>query len=161
MYQEPVSTGSVCVQRGADRAEQDARPCHICRERATWDLLHNFYQREDVAYTYITKLDNSLCEATMTLEQTRLTLAHCEAALVASWEKLSEERLAHQRELHSATELVHQAVEAAKLSGHFVDRFEGKVVELQAALDAKDAAQTRESPDNAPRNRAMMSMPSF
>jgi hypothetical protein len=107
--------------------------------------LHNFYQREDAAHTYITKLNDSLCEATTTLEQTRLTLAHCEAALVASWEKLGEERLAHERELDDAMQLVHQTIEEAKLSGHLADRLECKVIELQTALDAKDADQRQGS----------------
>ena len=162
MSQQPVSTGSARVRRGADSAQQeDARPCQICRERANWDLLHNFYQREDTAHTYITKLNNSLCEATVTLEQARLTLIHCEAALVASWEKLGEERRAHQQDLDGAIQLVHQAVEGAKLSDHIAGSLECKVVELQAALDAKDAAQTRESPMEAPLNCAMVATPPF
>ena len=44
---------------------------------------------------HITKLNDNLYEATITLEQTWLTLMHCEAALVASWEKVTEECLAH------------------------------------------------------------------
>ena len=48
------------------------------------DTLREFQVREAVAYTYIQKLKNDLGRTTETLEQSRVTLTYCEAALVTS-----------------------------------------------------------------------------
>jgi hypothetical protein len=93
----------------------------------------------------ILQLAGDLCEITTALKNSRLALAHCEAALISSWEKLNEERLAHQAcrgELRDATMLVHRAVGAATQSGQAADVLATEAVELRAALQARQADLT-------------------
>ena len=100
--------------------------------------------RENTVHAHNLQLGENLCEITIALKNSRLALAHCEAALVSSWEELNEERLAHQAcrgELRDATMLVRRAVIAAARSGETADLLANEVVKLRAALHGRRTPQ--------------------
>jgi hypothetical protein len=110
------------------------------------DTLREFQVREAAAHAYIQKLKNDLGRTTETLEQSRVTLTHCEAALVASWEQAKQERLDHLRcreeltleltlehERHKeTTQLLDRVFKEAVRSGEIADRLGERVAALEA-----------------------------
>ena len=113
-----------------------------------------------MGHATILKLMESLREVNMDLKNSQLARAHCEAALLASWEKLSDERLAHQLsrgELRDATLLVHQAIHEARRSGQAADQLASEVVVLRAALESRQgpqAVRTEAPPSPTPHDSA-------
>jgi septal ring factor EnvC (AmiA/AmiB activator) len=108
--------------------------------------MRELHVREAAAHAYIQKLKNDLDRTTETLEQSRVTLTHCEAALVASWEQVQQERLGHvrcreelilelafERERHKeTTQLLDRVFKEATRSGEIADRLGERVAALEA-----------------------------
>lgn len=130
------------------------------------DASREYHVREAAAHAYIQKLKNDLDRTTETLEQSRVTLTHCEAALVASWEQMKQERLDHQRcreeltldltleltlerERHKETiDLLDRVFKEATRSGEIADRLGNRVAVLEAAEQNSQAPPVAEVPSN-------------
>jgi hypothetical protein len=126
------------------------------------DALREFQVREAAAHAYIQKLKSDLDRTTQTLEQSRITLTHCEAALVVSWEQGKQERLDHQRcreeltleltlerERHEeTTKMLDRVFKEATRSGEIADRLGDRVAALEAAERNSQAPRVAEVPSN-------------
>ena len=105
--------------------------CQICRDRSTWNILHESYRRLEDSRNYGLQLERDLVEARNTLEQSRFALMRSQEALSVCSTRLDEERLEfrdtqealnfeHERHKET-TELLGRVFEEARLSGELAD----------------------------------------
>lgn len=122
--------------------------CNVCEGRSTWDFLHDFYFRVEVARSYARSLENELYDARSLLHQSQNALGQCEASLQASCDDLNEERLEHrasreeltfERERHNETHVMLEKVfREAVRSGEVADLLRSKLTSLRAVSDVGD-----------------------
>ncbi|KFX89753.1 hypothetical protein V490_06825, partial [Pseudogymnoascus sp. VKM F-3557] len=116
--------------------------CQICRDRSTWNILHESYRRLEDEHNYGLKLERDLVEAGNTLEQSRFALIQSQEAFGACCTRLDEERLEFrgtqealnfERERHKETiELLERVLEEARQSGELADMRGRQVAMLQS-----------------------------
>ncbi len=105
--------------------------CQLCRDRSTWNILHESYRRLEDSCNYGLQLERDLVEARNTLEQSRFALMQSQEALSMCSTRLDEERLEFrgtqealnfELERHKETsELLGCVFEEARLSGELAD----------------------------------------
>ncbi|OBT85136.1 hypothetical protein VE02_05623 [Pseudogymnoascus sp. 03VT05] len=105
--------------------------CQLCRDRSTWNILHESYRRLEDSRNYGLQLERDLVEARNILEQSRFALMQSQEALSMCSTRLDEERLEfrctqealnfeHERHKET-TELLGRVFEEARLSGELAD----------------------------------------
>ncbi|KAL5344940.1 hypothetical protein ACLOAV_009893 [Pseudogymnoascus australis] len=116
--------------------------CQLCRDRSTWNILHESYRRLEDSRNYGLQLERDLVEARNTLEQSRFALMQSQEALSMCSTRLDEERLEFrgtqealnfEHERHKETsELLGRVFEEARLSGELADMRGRQLAMLQS-----------------------------
>ncbi|KFY03479.1 hypothetical protein V490_00174 [Pseudogymnoascus sp. VKM F-3557] len=138
-FLEAASAASMSLQSSSMPGEAS---CQLCRDRSTWNILHESYRRLEDSRNYGLQLERDLVEARNTLEQSRFALVQSQEALSMCSTRLDEERLEfrgtqealnfeHERHKET-TELLGRVFEEARLSGELADMRGRQLAMLQS-----------------------------